>query len=302
MAAGRKNIEFKVGIIILLGLVILVGSLYWLQGYRLARNSQLIKVQFSDVGTLSVGDKVTVSGVNMGKVESFKLDSSGVIVDLRISRKVHLDNNAKFTIKNMGVMGERFIAISPGNSGVPLDTLAVAKGSYDEGIPEIMGLLGQTITELQAMIKSFRENVQAESTLYKFNRILTNLDEVTHSTAAYLQGNQTKLNAMTENFLNASQQLSNLLTRNAPAIDTSVQRIDRITANVETLVVRLDTVASTARRLADAIETHEGTIQLLLEDRRLYDDLRQTADNLDDLINDIKANPRKYINLKVQLF
>lgn len=302
MAVGRKNIEFKVGIIILLGLVILVGSLYWLQGYRLSRNSQLIKVQFSDVGTLSVGDKVTVSGVSMGKVESFKLDSSGVIVELRISRKVHLDSSATFTIKNMGVMGERFIAISPGNSGVPFDTLAVAKGRYDQGIPEIMGLLGQTITELQSMIKSFRENVQAESTLYKFNAILTNLDDVTHSTATYLKGNQAKLDSMTENFLDASKQLSGLLTRNAPAIDTSVQRIERITSNMETLVIRLDTVASTARRLADAIETHEGTIQLLLEDRRLYDDLRQTADNIDDLINDIKANPRKYINLKIQLF
>ena len=43
-------------------------------------------------------------------------------------------------------------------------------------------------------------------------------------------------------------------------------------------------------------------MQLLMEDRRLYDDLRRTADNVDDLINDIRANPRKYINLKVELF
>jgi len=41
---------------------------------------------------------------------------------------------------------------------------------------------------------------------------------------------------------------------------------------------------------------------LLLEDRRLYDDLRHTADNIDDLIQDIRDNPRKYINLKVELF
>jgi hypothetical protein len=39
-----------------------------------------------------------------------------------------------------------------------------------------------------------------------------------------------------------------------------------------------------------------------MEDRRLYDDLRKAADNLDDLVSDIRANPRKYINLKFELF
>jgi phospholipid/cholesterol/gamma-HCH transport system substrate-binding protein len=144
--------------------------------------------------------------------------------------------------------------------------------------------------------------VQAESTLYKFNSILTNLDEATRTTSVYLKTNQAKIDEMTTNFLGASRQLSQLLARNAPAIDSSIKRFDRISAGAETLVNRLDTVASTARRLADAIENHEGTIQLLLEDRRLYDDLRQTADNIDDLINDIRTNPHKYISLKVQLF
>jgi hypothetical protein len=40
----------------------------------------------------------------------------------------------------------------------------------------------------------------------------------------------------------------------------------------------------------------------MMKDRRLYDDLRGTADNIDQLINDIRANPQKYINLKVEIF
>jgi hypothetical protein len=41
---------------------------------------------------------------------------------------------------------------------------------------------------------------------------------------------------------------------------------------------------------------------MMVDDRRLYDDLRKTADNLDDLIRDIRENPKKYIQLKVELF
>ena len=72
--------------------------------------------------------------------------------------------------------------------------------------------------------------------------------------------------------------------------------------SMETLVVRLDSLAVTARSLAEELETGDGTLQLLLRDRALYDDLRKTADDVDDLVNDIRENPRKYINLKFELF
>ncbi|HVP06975.1 MAG TPA: hypothetical protein VMS71_03960, partial [Candidatus Acidoferrum sp.] len=58
----------------------------------------------------------------------------------------------------------------------------------------------------------------------------------------------------------------------------------------------------TAKKFADALNNEDGTVRLLLDDRRLYDDLRRAAGNLDELVNDIRANPRKYINLKVQIF
>jgi phospholipid/cholesterol/gamma-HCH transport system substrate-binding protein len=300
--ASKTNIEFKVGILILLGIIILGVSLYWLEGYKLARNSQLIRVKFDDVGTLAIGDKVTVSGVHKGKVEDFDLMDDAVVVQLLISRDVRLKRDAVFTIRNTGVMGERFIAISPGSDSAPLDTAAIADGSYDSGIPEIMGLLGETITELRSLISSFRENVETESTMDKVNITLTNLSKVTTSLADYLDRNEARLDQTTENFLEASKELRRVVAGNAGAIDSSAQRLDRITFGVERLVGQLDTVVAATRSLADAIEVEEGTLQLLLEDRRLYDDLRQTADNLDDLINDIKENPRKYINLKVELF
>ena len=66
--------------------------------------------------------------------------------------------------------------------------------------------------------------------------------------------------------------------------------------------MQLDSIAATARRFAEVLDDGDGTLQLFLEDRRLYDDLRSTADNIDDLITDIRENPSKHINLKLELF
>ena len=87
---ASKNIEFRVGVIILIGIVILAASLYWLQGYKLEQNAQVIRVMFDDVGTLSIGDRVTVSGVHRGKVDNLELVNGGVLVKILLYRDVVL--------------------------------------------------------------------------------------------------------------------------------------------------------------------------------------------------------------------
>ena len=121
-----KNIEFRVGVIILIGIVILVASLYWLQGYKLERNAQRVVVVFGDVGTLAVGDRVTVAGVRRGKVNDLRLTDQGVQVELLLYQDVVLKRDAQFVIKNLGLMGERFVAIAPGKDSLMLDVVRLA--------------------------------------------------------------------------------------------------------------------------------------------------------------------------------
>ncbi|MDD5427166.1 MAG: hypothetical protein PHN52_11870, partial [candidate division Zixibacteria bacterium] len=215
---------------------------------------------------------------------------------------VVLKQDARFVIKNMGVMGERFIAISPGRDSILFDNTVIAEGENDTGIPEVIGLMGEMITEMRNLVYSVKHSVASDSSLEKINRTLSNFEKVTSSLAALIEKNQNKIDKSADNFLETSRNLSSLINRNRSAVDSSLQRFDRVTVSLEEFVMQLDTLAMTARRFAEAIDSKDGTLQLLVEDRRLYDDLRRTTHNLDDLINDIRANPRKYINLKVELF
>ena len=299
---ARNNVEFRVGVVALLALAILLISLYWLQGYKLERNAQKVNVLFKDVGTLSVGDRVTVSGVHRGKVNGLSLTERGVQVELLLYRDVVLHRDAQFIIKNLGLMGERFIAIEPGSEKIAFDTAVIALGSYDTGLPEVMGLMGEMITELRNLVLTFRKTVGSDSSLEKFNRMVSNMEQTSHSLAQYVSRNESKLDQTAENFLSASREFNRMFTRNSSLVDSTAQRFERVSGRLENFVGQLDTLARSARTFADALSSGDGTLQLLAEDRRLYDDLRKTANNLDDLVNDIKTNPRKYINLKVELF
>ncbi len=299
---ASKNIEFQVGVIILIGALILVVSLYWLQGYRLSASADTIRVLFGDVGTLAVGDKVTVSGVRKGKVNDMRLTENGVEVEILLSRDVILRRDAQFVIKNLGLMGERFIAISPGEDTVAFDYSRPVTGLYDTGLPEVMGLMGEMISELRNLVVSFKRTVGSDSSLQSFNNTVSNLECVSASLASYVTRNEARMDQTVENFLGASRELNRLLSDNAGRVDSSISRFDRISHKIEMIVVQLDTLSLSAREFADNINNPDGTLQLLLEDRRLYDDLRKTADNIDSLISDIRANPRKYINLTVEIF
>lgn len=299
---GKRDLEFRVGIIILIGIIMLGGSLFWLRDYQLERNALLVQARFNDVGTLSVGDRVNVAGVRKGKVSDIELTDNGVLVTMLLARDVPLKTDTRFSIKNLGVMGERFVAVTLGKDTVNVEPSHIFEGQYDTGIPEVMGLLGEMMVELRSLVASLKQTVGSDSSLNKFNNTISNLEKMSASMAGYLEKNESKLNNTADNFYKASKQLNSILANNSSGIDSTVQRMDRLTVRMEDFTGQLDTLAISFREFADNLNNPEGSLQLLTEDRRLYDDLRKTADNIDDLVTDIRNNPRKYINLKVEIF
>jgi len=156
--------------------------------------------------------------------------------------------------------------------------------------------------ELRELVRSFKNTVGSDSSLSKFRNTVTNLESVSASLAGYLERNENRLDMTADNFYRASKELNRMLSQNSEKVDSAATRVDRLTIKLEDFVAQLDTLSTSFREFAGQLENPDGTLQLLVEDRRLYDDLRRTADNIDDLVTDIRENPRKYINLKVELF
>jgi phospholipid/cholesterol/gamma-HCH transport system substrate-binding protein len=83
------------------------------------------------------------------------------------------------------------------------------------------------------------------------------------------------------------------------SLDSTVQNMQATTANLAELT---NSLKSTSGRLDDImakVETGDGTVGRLLNDPGVYNELRQSLARLDSLITDVKANPKRYINVKV---
>jgi phospholipid/cholesterol/gamma-HCH transport system substrate-binding protein len=299
---ASKNLELKVGLLVLVGAAILFFAVWLAKGYRYGQEFYSVSVRFPEVGALSPGDPVTVSGVNKGKVRDIKLDQGGVLVTLALTSDVVLKQDATFAVKNIGLMGERFVAVHMGKSETPLDMTHPAAGTFDPGIPEVMGMMGQVIESMNHLVNLLGETVISPATLDKFSQTITSLQQISARLEKTSAENAPKIDSTIKNFAQLSEALKKGLDRNISYIDTAAQNFDAASKRLVQLVADMEEASAKFKSFATDLDESEGSLRLLMEDRRLYDDVRRTAQNIDSLVNDIRQDPRKYINFTLELF
>lgn len=297
-----KNVELKVGLLVIIGAAILIFALYLAKGYRYGQKFYSVSVVFPEVGALATGDPVSVSGVRKGKVKNLDLFEGEVLIEIELSDDIILKKDAEFAVMNIGLMGERFIAIRPGISDVPLDVSKPVRGAFDAGIPEVMGIMGEAISNLNNLVKLLEKTAMSPATLDKFSETVHNLQVITSRLEMTANRNMPKIDSTIDNFANISRELKDGVWRNRPHVDTALKNFDNASRRVMLMLNDLEEASSKLNNFATDLNQSEGSLRLLLEDRRLYDDLRRTAQNLDSLVDDIRANPRKYINFTLEIF
>ncbi|MCU0587064.1 MAG: outer membrane lipid asymmetry maintenance protein MlaD [Syntrophobacteraceae bacterium] len=113
----RKGIELGVGLFLLVGLLCLaylsfrLGKVEWL-----GTSKYRIQAQFSNIGGLTENADVSMAGVKIGKVEKIELHAGQALVTMGVDRNVQIEEDAIASIKTKGIIGDKYLAISPGAS------------------------------------------------------------------------------------------------------------------------------------------------------------------------------------------
>jgi phospholipid/cholesterol/gamma-HCH transport system substrate-binding protein len=113
----RTRINIVVGLFMVLGIVALgylsiqLGRVSFLGG-----RGYSVTVDFPSVGGLKSGSTVEIAGVEIGRVESIGLDNYQARVKLRLQSGVKLQEDSIASIKTKGLIGEKYVRISPGGS------------------------------------------------------------------------------------------------------------------------------------------------------------------------------------------
>lgn len=291
--------ELRVGVVVLAACTILILGLFWVKGIRFNQTRYRYSVIFPNVGALKVGDLVSVSGVPKGKVEKIKLFKGDVLVTFNLTTDVVLKKDAKFTIMNVGLMGERFIAVQTGHSDTLLDLSQPVRGFYDVGIPEVMGKMSQMIAQVRRLADHLEGVVGTPSSQEALTSTIRNLKEITQKTNALLDRNQGRFDQTLKDLSYTSAELKKMVAENKDRFQATVENFSSASERLDNITLTLDSLSSSLKKLSLKIEDGEGTLGQLLSDTTLYEQIKRTTQNVDSLISDIRRHPKRYLKFSV---
>jgi phospholipid/cholesterol/gamma-HCH transport system substrate-binding protein len=326
----RRN-EVLVGATILLGIVLIViGSIY-LKGEGFGREEQLIEARVPEAGQLLEGAAVKLRGVPIGRVDAIELEknSGGVRIRMKIDSNVRLPEDPVVLLSPESMFGDWQAQIYP-RSSFPLYAYAespdpkVLPGYSLPDISRLTAVADQIATNMAELSDRFElafteetarnvreaiENIQnvSEQLTTLIGRQNRNADQVAASLASTSESlgeaAETAARAFAEfEAAMGGGRLAGIVT-NVHSASTQADSISRVMlAATRDLRIAAASADSTFRKVGDiaaSLNRGEGTLGRFLRDTTMYFQLIETNAEVQALLRDMRANPRKYINLTI---
>ncbi|MBL6975670.1 MAG: MCE family protein [Deltaproteobacteria bacterium] len=334
MADRGYSMEVKVGALILISLVLLVGFIVVLGDFRCSEQSVLY-VDFPTSADLKAGAPVKITGVTVGKVTVVDLwggvrdpEHDNKIVQVRVTLSVDekvpglLHRDARYYITTLGALGEKYVEIDPGSPDEPtLKSGDVVDGKGPLRLEHLGADASSILDELDGILKENRANVKElvknirdisdqanemiaenrESVKVAIDKVRESMEHVTNLTETLdlAAGDGKDLKQIIASLKNITSKLDREVT---PAF----KRIPGIAEKVEKTVEELFSLLSEGRAtiadgrvpFQDAMENVRAVIRDLKEGKGSIGALlsdRELYDDLVEIIKDIKRHPWKVL-------
>jgi len=304
--------EIKAGAIAVISIIGFVILFQFMKGKSLFTTDNIFYAKYDNVEGLEPSSPVSINGLKVGHVDKIIpiTDKSGKI---HFVLKVLVDDAFEFSKKSQieifepGLMSGKQVRVNLAYGGEMAkdgDTLA---GSYRESMMNsISSQVGPVKDQLQEVLK------RADSLILNANAITDAQNQ------AQIRALLASLNRTVSSFETTSQQTNRLLANNDPRIQqmldnanlatvsarTAIDKYGRVAeqVDVQKLNNTIDKLSLTSDKLNNVIsgiQNGEGSLGKLAKDEQLYQNLNETSVNLNELVKDMKANPKRYVNLSV---
>ncbi|MFN2261431.1 MAG: MlaD family protein [Psychroflexus sp.] len=295
--------ELRAGILAIVAVAMLIFGYNFLKGNNLFNDSRVFYAVYDDVEGLSASAPITINGYQVGKVSDISfLDNSGkLLVTLNVDHDFEFSKSSEAKIYGGGLIGGKTMTIVPNMDDQEMaesgDTL---KSSVDEGLIEL-------VNEKLSPLKDKIENaVVSIDTLVSSVNFILDSDTKSSVKTSFAELNETLISLN-----NASQEIEKIVGSNSENIDQTITNFKNTSENLskvsDTLSqIEFNKIVSTAdetllkfKNISERLEEGEGSLGKLLKDEQLYDNLESSTKELEELLRDIKENPKRYVHFSV---
>ncbi len=301
--------EVKIGIFAIVMLFSLWAGIRFLSGVDIFSRNITYYASYPNVSGLQTAAPVTIHGVKVGTIESITFDpskSSDVSVVLAVKRQYKLPKDTRAVIYNDGIMGGKAIMLELGT-----DTELLERGDKIISVAgtDLMATAGNELGDLKVKIVAVAESLT--TTLQNVNKLveqntasltgtMSNLNSISSSLDGVLKNERTNI----ESIVASLNGLAEMLDQNTERFDRIIGNIDDVAeqleqAKVDSLVKAFTATADNLSTMLAAINSGEGSLGELMNDKALYDNLAEASANLSALLADLKEHPARYVHFSV---
>lgn len=305
-----KN-ETKVGILAAFAIALLIIGYNFLKGNSIFSNETVLYAKYTQVDGLGVSKPVLINGYQIGRVAALELQPDATIkATLKINGKYEIPKNTIARLEGTDLLGSKAIVLTLGNDknfaedGDFLQT-NVEKGLM-ESIQPVQKKAELIITKMDSILSSINTilnpNLQKNidhsftsiaATLGSLESTSKKVDALVGSESSKLSNILSNVEAITANFKN-----------NGAKIDAVMNNLNQVTnkvaaLNFEQTITNANKAVADLQGMVNDLKNGKGTLGALLNDRQMYDNLTNASKNLDALMIDLKANPKRYVHFSV---
>lgn len=285
--------EFKIGFWAIVAIVVMFYGIRYLKGINSFKEGQFYYLNCDKVDGLAVSSHVKLNGLKVGMVRSMEYDqkSKRVLVLLNLyDTDLKIPTDSRVFVQSE-LLGTSDVVLDFGDATSfyqPWDTIMAPASSA--GLLEKADPIVEKINSLMPKI----------DTLISGINVLVNESK--------MQESLLQINTLTQHLNSTVNQLNQLLRNDVPGImsnlESATANLDTITvqakeADIKQLLVNTNETIKTANGLLKQMQSKDGTVGKMLNSDEVYEQLNRTIADVDSLINDIKANPKRYIHIKV---
>ncbi|MBD3861882.1 MAG: phospholipid/cholesterol/gamma-HCH transport system substrate-binding protein [Olleya marilimosa] len=297
----KLSLEVKTAILVILGIIFFIFGFSYLKGNNIFDSNNTYYTEF-DYNSLAVSAPVTIKGNTVGKVKEIKYDfeTGKTRVAFSVDKQLQFSKNSKISMYQTGLMGGNALAIKPADDNQMAKDGDLIQSDVEEGL----------VTSLTSDFSQLSTNL--DGTLKTVDTLMGNLNGlIADKSENGLQNTLAELNATLKSYKGLAYSINSVVKKNDENITTMVDNFNQTSGNLNQMSQKLNqvdiaktvedlqaTLASVNTMMAN-VKNGEGSLGKLLKDDGLYTNLEGAALQMEQLLEDMKLNPKRYVHFSL---
>ena len=295
-----KNKELKIGILAVITGVALYFGFNFLKGEDFFSSTNKYTIYYDNVDGLTISNPVLVKGFAVGRVKSINLSQEGankklqVIIDVRDD--IPVGDSTKAILTSSDLLGGKAIVLELGNSTRKYVTGDVVKGTTERSITEELEMRAKPVLNtLDTALHNFSHFIDPEDkqsikmTLKHMERTSILVEKMAAENRKTFNEVGDQLKGVMESFAETEKKIAPLLDKMGVFTDSlNTLHLANTIADVESAIANMNAILV-------KVNSKDGTIGMLMNDKALYNQLNKSLQNLDSLVNHMNEHPDHFM-------